>query len=69
VRKIAALAREGALSAASGDWARGSDDDSASNRDSIRGGGVAARKEKVSEDVAKLTEGYAAAISRTVPWG
>jgi hypothetical protein len=40
IKKVAALAREGALSAASSDWAQGSDDGSARNRQSVAGGGT-----------------------------
>ena len=52
IKKIAAMVRDGALSSASADWASGSDDDSASNRDSIRGGGVSTRKEEVESEQA-----------------
>jgi hypothetical protein len=65
IKKVAALARAGALSASSSEWAQGSPDDSASNRDSIHGGGVAVRKENVEAEGA-LTEQYVDAISRTV---
>ena len=63
IKKVAALARAGALSASSSEWAQGSPDDSATNRDSICGG-VAVRKEHV-EGEGVLTE-YVDAISRTV---
>jgi hypothetical protein len=64
MKKVAALAREGALSAASSEWAQGSPDDSTSNRDSIRGGGVAARKEEIeAEEAAAVFEQVAAGLS------
>jgi hypothetical protein len=53
VRKVGALARAGALSSASGDWASGADDDSAKNRQSIAGGGTSkpvGRNEEVEEN-------------------
>jgi hypothetical protein len=53
IKKIAALAREGALSAASSNWASGADDDSAANRASIAGGGASARKEEVEAEEAR----------------
>jgi hypothetical protein len=65
IKKVAELARAGALSASSSEWAQGSPDDSASNKDSIRGGGVSTRKEDVEAE-GTLTEHYVDAISRTV---
>jgi hypothetical protein len=51
IRKVAELARAGALSSATGAWAQGSPDDSA-NRDSVRGGGVsrAVRQEDLDDE-------------------
>jgi hypothetical protein len=65
VRKVAELARAGALSSASGAWAQGGPADASANRDSIRGGGISVRKEEVEP----LTEEYVQAISRTARKG
>jgi hypothetical protein len=54
IKKIAALARDGALSAASSDWAQGSDDDSIRNRQSASGCG--ASKAVHSEETDAETE-------------
>jgi hypothetical protein len=54
MKKIAAMVRDGALFASSSDWSSGSDDDSASNRASIRGGGVSTRQEEVEADEAMV---------------
>jgi hypothetical protein len=52
VRKVAELARAGALSSATGAWAQGGPPDASSNRDSVRGGGVSTRKEDVEREEA-----------------
>jgi hypothetical protein len=65
IKRVAELARAGALSSASGEWASGGPSDASSNRDSIRGGGISVRE----EDVEPLTEGYVRAISRAVRKG
>src|SRR5258708_1608383 len=49
--KIAALARSGALSSATGAWAQGSPHDSGSDRGSVHGGGVSVRKESRHDDI------------------
>jgi hypothetical protein len=62
VRKIAELARAGALSSASGAWAQASPNEAGSNHDSLTPNSRPARYEEVEP----LTEGYVRAISRTV---
>jgi hypothetical protein len=55
VRKVAELARAGALSASSAAWAQGSPGASAENRQSIAGGSGTLRKESVErEEVAEI---------------
>jgi hypothetical protein len=69
IRKVAAAAQSGALSAASGDWAQGSPDDSERNRRSVAGSGVskAVHSEETEAEIEEaLTEHYVDAISRTV---
>jgi hypothetical protein len=55
IKRVAALARAGTLSASSGDWAAAAPDDSVSNSATIAGGGVNLRKEEV-EEVEKVHE-------------
>src|SRR5580704_9412775 len=52
VRKVAELARAGALSSATGAWAQGGPPDASANRDSVRGGGVsrAVRQEDLDDE-------------------
>jgi hypothetical protein len=56
IRKVAELARVGALSSATGAWAQGGPPDASSNRQSIAGGGVSTRKEDVDDEIEEARE-------------
>src|ERR1019366_1352141 len=56
INKVAALARAGALSSASGEWAAAGPNDSASNLDTVRGGSGTLRKEDVDDEIETARE-------------
>jgi hypothetical protein len=69
VRKVAELARTGALSSASGAWAQSGPPDASANRDSVRGGGVSTRKESVDDEETEVEIEQARAVFREAAEG
>jgi hypothetical protein len=63
IRKVAELARAGALSSATGAWAQGGPPDASTNRDSVRGGGISTRKESVDDEIEEAREIFYEAVA------
>jgi hypothetical protein len=63
LRLTVAALRAGSLSSATGAWAQGSPNDSAENRDTVRGGSGTLRKESVeAEEAAEIFEEVSAGL-------